>query len=376
MEDVVSAAAEIAAARGLPDAKFWRGRRVLVTGHTGFIGGWLCAWLSALDCKVSGMALAPPSRPSFYGLAGLGGRIYERIADIRSDADLVRVFSETRPEIVFHLAAQPIVREAYDRPVATFDVNLMGTVHVLEQSRRHAPQAVVVITSDKVYAAGQDRRRHVEQDRLGPSDPYGSSKACCELAIQAFGGSFLEPSGIGIASVRAGNVIGGGDWGPGRLVPDAVRALSSGQPLAIRRPGAVRPWQHVLDAVNGLLLAAEQAAEQRRAMGAWNIGPMSDRPLGVGSLLRLVASAWQGDAQVTVHPEPDFAEAEYLAIDSSRARRDLDLRSPWGIERTVAETVAWYKQALAGADAWALTQTQIAGYSSARRQNQFADADG
>jgi CDP-glucose 4,6-dehydratase len=369
VEDVVTSAAP-----GLPDPAFWRGRRVLVTGHTGFIGGWMCAWLHALGCEVHGFSLSPPSQPSFHDLTGLGGHLRGRVADIRSRAELTAAFVAARPQIVFHLAAQPIVREAYDEPVTTFDVNLMGTVHVLESARHHLPEAVVTITSDKVYATGETQRSHSEDDRLGPGDPYGSSKACCELAIDAYARSFLEPANIGIASVRAGNVIGGGDWGADRLVPDAVRAFSAGRPLSIRRPEAVRPWQHVVDAVNGLLLVAEQAAKQRRSVGAWNIGPPPGPSANVGSLAQMTADAWRDGAAVRIEPQDNFPETHYLAVDSARARRELAAQSPWDIRRVVAETVTWYKRVLAGDDAWKLTQEQIAGYCADRARVSAARA--
>lgn len=362
----MSAATPAQGVRGLPDPAFWRGRRVLVTGHTGFIGGWTCAWLRALGCEVSGFALAPPSQPSFHDLTGLANQTRSNIADIRSQADLGKAFAQARPQVVFHLAAQPIVREAYDQPVATFDVNLMGTVHVLESARHHPPEAVVAITSDKVYATGDVQRSHTEEDRLGPGDPYGSSKACCELAIDAYAHSFLAPASIGVASVRAGNVIGGGDWGADRLMPDAVRAFSAGRALSIRRPEAVRPWQHVLDAANGLLLVAERAAQQRKPVGAWNIGPPPGPSVNVGVLAQMTADAWQDGAKVVIEPQDKFPETHYLAVDSTRARSDLAAQSPWDIKRVVAETVSWYRKALAGDDAWKLTQAQIAAYGADR----------
>jgi CDP-glucose 4,6-dehydratase len=362
--------AESKGARGLPDPEFWRGRRVFVTGHTGFIGGWTCAWLHALQSEVTGAALEPPSRPSFYELTQLGSRIRSIIADIRSSAELARAFAQARPQIVFHLAAQPIVREAYDRPLDTFEVNLMGTVQVLEQARLRRPAAVVAITSDKVYATSGDQRSHTENDRLGPCDPYGSSKACCELAIEAYARSFLEPAGIGAASVRAGNVIGGGDWGADRLFPDAVRAFSAGETLTIRNPEAVRPWQHVLDAVNGLLLVAEKAVQKPVAPAAWNVGPSRRSPVNVGSLAEMIASAWHDGARTKIDSRSDFPETHYLALDSSRARRELLLQSPWAVDRTIAETVTWYKKALSGTDAWKLTQAQIAGYGIDRSRIQ------
>lgn len=364
MEDLVRHPGADAVA-GLPDPTFWSGRRVLVTGHTGFIGGWTCAWLHALGCDVTGYAL-PPLQRSFYGSTGLGGRIGGVMADIRSRDDLAGAFSAHRPDTVIHLAGQPIVRESYERPLETFDVNLMGTVHVLEQARIHPPDAIVAMTSDKVYAPALPQRSHLEDDRLGPGDPYGNSKACCELAIEAYASSFLAPAGIGVATVRAGNVIGGGDWGADRLIPDAIRAFSAGEALSIRHPTAVRPWQHVLDAVNGLLLVAERAVRQHAPVGAWNIGPPPGSSVDVGTLAQLLADAWQDGARVSFEPRNDFLETHYLAVDSARARGELALVSPWTLQQAVGHTVAWYWQVGAGADAWTLAQEQIAVYGADR----------
>jgi CDP-glucose 4,6-dehydratase len=341
---------------------------VLVTGHTGFVGGWLCARLHALGAEIAGFALAPLTRPSFYELTGLADRMHSAIGDIRSAPDLTQVFALSRPQIVLHLAAQAFVGEGYSDPAATFGANLMGTVNLLEASRRTDPEAVIAMTSDKVYAPGAGERGHREDDRLGPPDPYGASKACCELAVEAYARSFFAPAGVGLASVRAGNVIGGGDWGPDRLLPDAVRAFSAGTALALRRPAAVRPWQHVLDAVNGLLVVAEAAALRRGPIGAWNVGPPPGPRLDVATLAQMVAAEWGTVARISIDAPAEYPEAAYLTIDSSRARAELGLRAPWPIERAVAATVAWYKTALAGGDAWALTQAQIADYATDVRQ--------
>ena len=331
---------------------------MLVTGHTGFIGGWLCARLYELGAEIAGFALAPLDGPSFYELTGLAARLHGRIGDIRSPAELAAAFTGTRPQIVLHLAAQAFVGAAYADPAATFAANLMGTVNVLEAARHAKPEAVVVMTSDKVYAPSGERS-HREDDRLGPSDPYGASKACCELAVETYAHSFYAEAGIGLASVRAGNVIGGGDWGIDRLVPDAIRAFASGEVLALRRPGAVRPWQHVLDAVNGLLCVAEAAARHGQ-IGPWNIGPPSGTRTDVGRLARLLAAEWGSGAQVRADAAAEYPESAYLAIDNSRAKRELGLHGAWPIERAVAATVAWYKTALEGGDAWTLTLSQIA----------------
>jgi CDP-glucose 4,6-dehydratase len=351
----------------MPDPDFWRERRVLVTGHTGFIGGWLCACLHALGAEITGFALAPLTHPSFYDLTGLANRTQSAIGDIRSASDLAKVFAQSRPQIVFHLAAQALVGEGYSDPAATFCVNLMGTVNLLEASRRADPETVVAMTSDKVYAPAAGEDSHREDDRLGPSDPYGASKACCEHAVEAYARSFFAPAGIGVASVRAGNVIGGGDWGADRLVPDAVRAFSAGTALALRRPGAVRPWQHVLDAVNGLLVVAEAAALRRGPIGAWNIGPPPGLRIDVAALAQMIAAEWGDGVRITLDAPFEYPETAHLAINSSRAQTELGLPAPWPIDRAVAATVTWYRTVLGSSDAWVLTQSQIAQYETDTR---------
>jgi CDP-glucose 4,6-dehydratase len=349
---------------------------VLVTGHTGFTGGWLCAWLHSLGAEVSALALPPATQPAFYDLTKLGQRIRGTVGDIRSVADLAKVFTQTDPQIVFHLAAQALVREGYSDPRSTFDVNVMGTVNVLEQVRAVAPEALVVMTSDKVYGSAGHPSGHREGDRVWATDPYGASKACCELAIDAYAQSFFQPLGIGSASIRAGNVIGGGDWGADRLVPDAVRAFSAGEPLVLRRPDAVRPWQHVLDAVTGLLRVAAAAAARGGPIGAWNVGPVPGSPVTAGSLARMVAAEWGDEARIRVDAREEFPETSWLAIDSGRARSELSLRPPWTIERAIAETVSWYKHGLADGDPWAFTQAQIAAYTADCRKGVLAKAAG
>ena len=350
------------------DPAFWRGRRVLVTGHTGFIGGWTTAWLHSLGAIVTGYALLPPTTPSFYALSGLGTRVRGIVADIRSADALAGVFADTSPDVVLHFAAQPLVRVGYETPVETFSVNLMGTVNVLDSIRRNGAQAVVVMTSDKVYGSRDDAGAHVEDDRLAGSDPYSGSKCCCELAAVAYGRCYLEGAGIGLATVRAGNVIGGGDWAADRLVPDAVRVFSAGKPLALRRPRAVRSWQHVLDAVSGVLLVAQEAVRRRAPIGAWNIGPETDRAVTVGTLAALMARAWGEGAKVVDQERADFPETEVLTLNASRIQRELGFRCVWSLKEAVEHTVAWYKRALAGEDAWAVTARQIEEHRKSGRE--------
>ena len=349
---------------GVIDRDFWRKRRVLVTGHTGFIGGWASAWLCSLGSEVSGISLPPPTDPSFHDLVGLPGRVNGVIADVRSRPDLARAFEAAKPEIVLHLAAQPLVRLGYERPDETFAVNVMGTVNLLDCVRRFGAKAVVVMTSDKVYGPGDGCTLHRESDALGAHDPYGASKACCEFAVHSYAHSFLSRAAVGSATVRAGNVIGGGDWQVDRLVPDAVRAFSGGRPLVLRYPEAVRPWQQVIDAVHGLLVVAQEATRRGTSIGPWNIGPLPNHTVTVGALGDMIATAWGGAARVTHEGTRSYPETHFLAIDGSKARAELGLVSPWNLETIIGRTLDWYKGALSGQDAWKLTLEQIDAYEA------------
>jgi CDP-glucose 4,6-dehydratase len=284
------------------------------------------------------------------------------LADIRSIDALALAFDVAAPDIVLHLAAQPLVGLGYEQPAQTFAVNVMGTVNVLELARRLGVEAVIVMTSDKVYAASD--APHVESDQLGANDPYAASKACCEFAAEAYGRAFFDAAKIGLATVRAGNVIGGGDWSDHRLVPDAVRAFAAKEPLRLRHPQAVRPWQHVLDAVAGMLVVAQRAARQQRPIGPWNIGPPPDRVVTVGALAEMVAQAWGDGAAIAQSASPGYPETGILALDPNWARRELGVAPPWTTAEIVNRTVSWYKRALAGEDAWALTHAQIEAYSA------------
>lgn len=353
------------AATGALDPDFWCNRRVLVTGHTGFIGGWTSAWLHVLGSKVFGISLPPPTNPSFHDLTGLNTRVSGAIADVRSLSDLAAAYQAAKPDIVLHLAAQPLVRVGYEKPDETFAINVTGTVNLLDCVRRFGAEAVVVMTSDKVYGPGDGHTPHREGDALGAHDPYGGSKACCELVVDSYAQSFLSGSRIGSATVRAGNVIGGGDWQVDRLVPDAIRAFATGKPLPLRFPEAVRPWQHVLDAAQGLLLVAQRAARQRSTVGPWNIGPLLDSTVTVGALSEQIAAAWGSEAQVNREGTRSYPETHFLAIDGSKARAELGVVSPWDLGTVVEKTIDWYKGALAGQDAWALAAAQIDAYAAA-----------
>jgi CDP-glucose 4,6-dehydratase len=332
---------------GVSLASFYAGRRVLVTGHTGFKGGWLCLRLKALGARVTGFALPPEhGSPGLFEAARVAEGMDSVLGDCR-DASAVRfAFSRAEPELVFHLAAQALVRRSYADPAGTWSANVDGTVNVLEACRARPPRAVVVVTSDKCYAnddAGTPRR---EEDPLGGKDPYSASKAAQELVAASYRASWLSAGkGVGLATARAGNVIGGGDWGEDRLLPDCVRAWREGRAARLRRPEATRPWQHVLEPVSAYLLLAQRLHEDPAGHSeAWNFGPRPGQALPVGALARRAAAAWGPGARVEERPEPGAPyEAPALSLDASKAETRLGWRAAWSAERAVDEAVAWYR---------------------------------
>ena len=324
----------------------YRGRRVLVTGHTGFKGSWLCLWLRALGAEVTGLALDPPSEPSHWGLLKLP--ITDHRIDIRDEAAVRRVFAAERPEIVFHLAAQPLVRRSYREPVTTWATNVMGTAHVLEAAR-HTPEvcAVVVVTTDKCYENREWPWPYRERDRLGGHDAYSASKAGAELVAASYRTALLrQPSAPLLATARGGNVIGGGDWSEDRLIPDLVRSVAAGEPLVIRSPRATRPWQHVLDCLSGYLLLGQRLlAGDATCADAWNFGPDGEGNRTVEQVLQHLARTWpQLRWQLASSPQPH--EAGLLQLDSAKAKMHLGWRPVWDLEKAIHHTANWYRQLL------------------------------
>ena len=342
--------------------KFWAGKRVFVTGHTGFKGSWLALWLSSLGAKVSGYSLEPPSSPSLWALVEAKAGIGSTIADVRDLGALTRAIEACKPEVVFHLAAQSLVRPSYDDPVGTYMTNVMGTVHLLEAARKaQSVRAVVNVTSDKCYQNLETGQAYRESDPMGGHDPYSSSKGCAELVTAAFRASF--PGSMAIASARAGNVIGGGDWAQDRIVPDAVRAAVAGKPLQVRNPKAVRPWQHVLEPLAGYLRLAEHLHDTP-AMYAegWNFGPDERDAVPVEKVVSTIARLWGPQASWEADKAKHPHEAHFLKLDSSKARSRLGWKPRLALQMALEWTVGWYKTQAQGADAHQLTLAQIERY--------------
>jgi CDP-glucose 4,6-dehydratase len=323
------------------DRGFWSGRHVLLTGHTGFKGAWLALWLHHLGADVTGFAGPPPTQPSLFELARVGELLEDRRGDV-CDIDAVTATVErARPDVVFHLAAQALVRRSLHDPVGTYAVNVSGTANLLQAIRVVAPDAaVVVVTSDKCYANHGDGRAFAEDDPLGGADPYSSSKAAQELVAAAFRTAF----GLRIATARAGNVIGGGDWAGDRLIPDFVRAALTGEPLVVRNPDAVRPWQHVLNPLSGYLVLAERLHRSADWAQAWNFGPPPQDERPVRWMVDAMARRWSRPPPIHATPQrPPDMEATVLRLDSAKARRSLGWEPPRGLEAALDATVNWYQ---------------------------------
>jgi CDP-glucose 4,6-dehydratase len=352
-------------------SEFWRGKRVLLTGHTGFKGSWLTLWLQSLGAEVSGFSLDPSTEPSLFELARVHEGINDQRGDLRDLGALLELIAETRPEIVLHLAAQPLVREGYRDPLGTYSSNVMGTLNLLEAIRQvGGVRACVLVTTDKVYANQEWLWPYRENEALGGHDPYSSSKACCELLAQSYAASFFPAEryaehGLALATARAGNVLGGGDFAPERLIPDVLKAWSADEPVTLRYPQAVRPWQHALEPLAGYLQLAAGLYEQGPEFaGAWNFGPSETDMCSVGEVVELLASRWPQSRGLRIEPS-DLHEAGLLRLDSSRARQLLAWQPRWSLQQCLTQTLDWHLAWQNGDDMRAVTLGQLNLYRGA-----------
>ncbi|HEV2700310.1 MAG TPA: CDP-glucose 4,6-dehydratase [Steroidobacteraceae bacterium] len=346
---------------------FWQGKRVLLTGHTGFKGSWLSLWLQALGAQLRGVALAPPTSPSLFDEAQVAVGMEHRIADIRDRSAVQLQLLEFRPDIVIHMAAQSLVRRSYEQPIETYATNVMGTVHVLEAARQAGSvRAMINVTTDKCYENVERTAGYREDEPMGGHDPYSSSKGCVELLSSAWRRSFLREAGIAMATARAGNVVGGGDWASDRLVPDILRALHSGQPVMIRSPDAVRPWQHVLEPLCGYLVLAERLFEHGQAFAeAWNFGPSEADARPVQWIVEHLCKAWGSEARWSLQPGHHPHEAGHLRLDIAKARERLQWSPRWDLQAALMHIANWHRAWRAGEDVRTVCISQISEYNAA-----------
>ncbi|MBP2665399.1 MAG: CDP-glucose 4,6-dehydratase [Firmicutes bacterium] len=329
---------------------FWQGKKVFITGHTGFKGSWLCLWLHSLGAEVTGYALPPPTQPSLYELGRIDGLVNSVIGDVRDAAALKQALIKAQPEIVIHMAAQALVRESYKNPADTYATNVMGTVHLLEAVRACSTvKAVVNVTTDKCYENKEWIWGYRENEPMGGYDPYSNSKACSELVTASYQSSFFNPDeyashGVGIASARAGNVIGGGDWATDRLIPDCISALLGNEPIRIRNPNSIRPWQHVLEPLGGYLSLAQQLYEAGPAFAAgWNFGPNDQDAKPVEWIVQKLCDTWGKDSAYVIDEGPHPHEANYLKLDCSKARHLLGWQPRWSLDTALVKIVEWVR---------------------------------
>ena len=349
----------------LPDQQFWKGKKVLVTGHTGFTGAWLSIWLSQIGAKILGISLGPNTVPSLFRLCEQDIGLESLLCDVRNYGDLVDPFQSFSPDVVFHLAAQSLVVDGYRNPRETIATNVMGTCNILDLVRTFpSARAVVAVTTDKVYKPSVANRPHFEEDCLGGSDPYSASKGAAELLISSYADSFFADANVSVVSVRAGNIIGGGDWAEARIIPDALRSWVAREPLQLRRPNAVRPWQHVLEPVAAYIGLAESIWSAKPINRAYNIGPRAEDSVSVLELVKLAATAFGDCANInTEAASSDFAENTLLTLDSSLISEDYGYKQRWSIETAINATVAWYKGFYQGGNPYELCLSDIASFS-------------
>ena len=349
----------------MPNPNFWRGKNVLVTGHSGFKGAWLCFWLLRMGAKVTGVSLPPVTLPNLFDLAGLESHVKSHWVDVRSEEEIQKIFDHTQPDIVLHLAAQALVRPSYAEPASTFSTNILGTLNVLEASRKTpSVRSIVAVTTDKVYKNHEGGLAFRESDPLGGCDPYSASKAGAEMVIASYRKSFFAPAGVGLAAARAGNVIGGGDWSVDRILPDAVRAWSGSMALVVRNPRATRPWQHVLEPLNGYLGLAQKIFESPKSACDFNFGPDPQKVATVQQVATLARAAFgRGDISWE-EGTGDLHEALTLTLDNSKAKVQLGHYPVWKLETAIARTMEWYRLQLEGQNATCLCEGDVHFYLS------------
>jgi len=350
-------------------ADFYRGKKVFLTGHTGFKGSWLCLWLHKLGAAVTGYALDPPTNPSLFELCKINQLVESTIADVRDGSLLTKAMLAAQPDIVIHMAAQPLVRDSYKIPVETYAINVMGTVNLFEAVRKcGSVKAVINVTTDKCYENKEREWGYREDEPLGGYDPYSNSKACSELVTSAYRSSYFNPRdyaahGVGIASARAGNVLGGGDWATDRLVPDCVRAILKNEKVIIRNPQAIRPWQHVLEPLAGYLMLAQKLYEDGpRYSEAWNFGPDDSDAKPVEWLVKELCAKWGNNASYMVDPGKHPHEAHYLKLDCSKAKTAIGWRPLWDLEKAINSIIEWTKTYAGKGDVTAACMRQIEEY--------------
>ncbi|MEO9168671.1 MAG: CDP-glucose 4,6-dehydratase [Aestuariivirga sp.] len=342
-----------------PLATFWKGKRVLVTGHTGFKGSWLTQMLSQLGAKVFGISLQPNTDPNLFHLAGIETICESEVCDIRDAQKLTELVKRANPEIILHLAAQPLVRASYVEPAQTFDTNVMGTVNLMTTLTSISDFRVgVFITTDKVYENREWLWPYREDDKLGGHDPYSASKAACEIAVASYRKSFFEPKSVAISTARAGNVIGGGDWSADRLLPDAMRAWQAGKILSIRNPHSIRPWQHVIEPLAAYLVLAETLWAKPDLAGPWNFGPATHDAISVGQLIELARQSWPS-AKVAYGTEHGPHEASKLSLETSKAREILNINPRWDVAEAVRRTMDWHRNLNEGQTAQILCEADL-----------------
>ena len=348
------------------NVKFWAGKRVLMTGHTGFKGSWLSLWLQSMGAELHGFALSPPTAPALFEEAGVGEGMASTLGDIRDYSTVLAAMKVCRPDVIFHLAAQPLVRYSYQAPVETYATNIMGTVHVLEAARQvGSARAIINVTTDKCYENKEWLWGYRENEAMGGRDPYSSAKGCAELVTNAYRCSYFMDGGAALASVRAGNVIGGGDWALDRLVPDIIRAFQERRPAIIRNPCAIRPWQHVLEPLSGYMILAERLFDTGQTFAeGWNFGPNEEDARSVQWVVEQLAATWGEDASWQLDDAQHPHEANYLKLDISKAKSLLCWKPQWNIMQALEKIVVWHRTWNEGGDVKRACLNQIEEYQA------------